>query len=61
MGKYLNKDLVYLSPDADQELTDLSESCAYVMGGLVDRTILKNASLNRAEELGIPAFRLPIA
>lgn len=30
------------------------------MGGLIDRTIIKNASLNRAKELGIETRRLPI-
>lgn len=31
-----------------------------MIGGLVDRTILKNASFNRAEQLGIKAYSLPI-
>lgn len=30
------------------------------MGGLIDRTIIKNASLTRAKELGIETRRLPI-
>jgi tRNA (guanine9-N1)-methyltransferase len=34
---------------------------AYIIGGLVDRTVLKNASLKRAQQLGIKAYRLPIA
>lgn len=34
---------------------------AYIIGGLVDRTVLKNASLKRAEALGIKARKLPIA
>ena len=29
------------------------EDTAYILGGLIDRTILKNASLMRAKELGI--------
>jgi tRNA (guanine9-N1)-methyltransferase len=32
----------------------------FIIGGLVDRTIQKYASLNRAEKLGIPARSLPI-
>ena len=36
------------------------EDTAYILGGLIDRTILKNASLMRAKELGIQARRLPI-
>ena len=31
------------------------------MGGLVDRTVLKNASLKRAQDLGIEARKLPIS
>lgn len=32
----------------------------FVIGGLVDRTVIKYASLNRAEDLGIEARSLPI-
>lgn len=32
-----------------------------MIGGLVDRTVIKNASLDRAKELGIPAKKLPIS
>lgn len=67
MGKQLNKKLIYLSPDGKEELKEVSMGNsvayldhAYVIGGLVDRTIIKNASFNRAQELGIESRRLPI-
>ena len=60
VGKQLNKELIYLSPDGAEELEEVSEKYAYVIGGLVDRTILKNASLMRATQLGIKARKLPI-
>lgn len=33
---------------------------AYILGGLIDRSIIKNASVNRARDLGIEARRIPI-
>ena len=33
---------------------------AYIIGGLVDRTVIKNASYDRAKYLDIPAVQLPI-
>lgn len=60
VAKKLNKKPIYLSPDASEELLEVDPDAAYVIGGLVDRTVIKNASLNRAEELNIPAVRLPI-
>ena len=59
--------MVYLSPDAEKEMDSIEKGTifcyldtGYILGGLVDRTVLKNASLKRAEELGIEARRLPI-
>lgn len=49
MAKVRGKRLVYLSPDADKALEEVREDTAYVIGGLVDRTVVKYASLMRAE------------
>ena len=38
----------------------IEENDVFILGGLIDRTILKNASLMRANSLGIEARRLPI-
>jgi Trm5-related predicted tRNA methylase len=38
---------VYLSPDAEEALTEFdTEVTNFIIGGLIDRTIVKNASLN---------------
>lgn len=51
VAKKLNKKPVYLSPDASEELLEIDPNAAYIIGGLVDRTVMKNASLDRANEL----------
>lgn len=60
VAKKINKKPVYLSPDAEDELSEIDPEAAYIIGGLVDRTVIKNASLDRANELHIPAKKLPI-
>lgn len=52
--------LVYLSPDSTNVLDELDEAKIYVIGGIVDKNRLKNASLKRAAELGVPTARLPV-
>ena len=48
VAKAANKKLIYLSPDALDPLGTVDIDTAYVIGGLVDRTVKKNASLSRA-------------
>lgn len=48
VAKSGGKKLVYLSPDAPDPLETVEIDTAYVIGGLVDRTVKKNASLMRA-------------
>ena len=54
------KSIVYLSPDADEVLEEVRADALYVIGGLVDRSRLKNMSLARATSLGVRCARLPI-
>ena len=52
--------LVYLTADAEEEVTGLQPGCGYVIGGLVDRNRHKRLCLDKAAALGIKAARLPI-
>ena len=54
------RELIYLSPDAPDELSVLSAEHVYVIGGLVDRHKKQRASLQRANALGIRSARLPL-
>lgn len=54
--------IVYLSPDAEEVLeAPLEAEKTYVIGGLVDGTVVKHASLRRAAALGVAAARIPLA
>ena len=52
--------LVWLSPDAEEPLTTLEPGIVYVMGGLIDRSVLKGATLACARQAGARARRLPL-
>ena len=52
--------VVYLSPDADTVLDKLQGDTVYVLGGLVDRSVRRGASLSRAAQLGVRTARLPL-
>jgi len=56
-----DKRIIYLSPDADDVLDRIEPDAVYVVGGLVDRNKQNNASIDRANGLGVCAQRLPIA
>ena len=67
----LKKEFIYLSPDADEDLEDVTEDKIYIIGGLVDRSIIKNRSMIRINhiknndkdvnnEIKIVAKRLPL-
>ena len=60
---------VYLSPDSPNvfreekyiEGNEVDQNISLVIGGLVDKTVLKDLSLNRANHLGIRHATLPIS
>ena len=53
--------VVYLSPDAEEALTDVESNTVYVIGGIVDLAARGIAwSLPRANAVGATARRLPI-
>ncbi|CAN7939644.1 unnamed protein product, partial [Ixodes hexagonus] len=59
---FSRESLVYLSPDAAESLpgTPLDAAKVYVIGGLVDETVHKHVSLERAQSEGVRSARLPI-
>jgi len=54
------KEVIYLSPDADEELTEFKSENVYVIGGLVDATVSLNHTRKKANELGLKMAKLPI-
>lgn len=37
---------IYLSPDADDILFDFNDQTNFIIGGLIDRSVVKNATLS---------------
>lgn len=64
----LNKEFIYLSPDAEKDLEEVTEDKIYIIGGLVDKPVIKNRSLLRVKSilddnpnLKLSCFKLPLA
>ena len=53
IAQSMQKKVVYLSPDAELPLEKIEKDTAYILGGLIDRSIIKNASLNRSRNFGV--------
>ena len=49
-----------LSPDAEAPLLELDPAATYVVGGLVDRSVVQHATTDRARACGATAVRLPL-
>ena len=55
------KNTIYLSPDAEEVLQDFDiETTHFIIGGIVDRSVNKNLSFEKANKVGIRSFKLPI-
>ncbi|XP_015136295.1 tRNA methyltransferase 10 homolog B isoform X3 [Gallus gallus] len=52
--------IVYLTPDSENVLEDVDPEKVYVLGGLVDESIHKNLTLQRAQGQSLQTARLPI-
>lgn len=55
-----SRELVYLSPDADEEIFNFNPDTVYIIGGLVDGTINSMQTRNKAKSLNIKSARLPL-
>ncbi|KAF8821276.1 tRna (guanine-N1)-methyltransferase [Cardiosporidium cionae] len=54
------KSIIILSPDAEEALQDFDPSKVYVIGGLVDCSVITHESYMQAKNLGLPCRKLPI-
>lgn len=52
--------LVYLTPDSEHALEDVDLNKVYILGGLVDESIQKKVTLQKAREHSVKTARLPI-
>lgn len=52
--------VIYLTPDSEETLTEISNEKIYVIGGLVDDSVKKHSTLNFAKENGFKTAKLPI-
>jgi tRNA (guanine9-N1)-methyltransferase len=54
------KEIIYLSPDSSNVLTEINKDSIYVIGGFVDKPVSKYRSLDRATGMNIKTARLPL-
>ncbi|XP_075416292.1 tRNA methyltransferase 10 homolog B isoform X1 [Tenrec ecaudatus] len=52
--------LVYLTPDSEHALEDVDPNKVYVLGGLVDESVQKRVTFQKAREHSVQTARLPI-
>ncbi|MXQ89502.1 hypothetical protein E5288_WYG000930 [Bos mutus] len=52
--------LVYLTPDSDHALENVDLNKVYILGGLVDESIQKKVTFQKAQEHSVKTARLPI-
>ncbi|KAF9464817.1 guanine-1-methyltransferase-domain-containing protein [Collybia nuda] len=58
--KEIQHNIIYLTADSEEELTELKPEETYIIGGICDHNRYKNLCLNKAKESGIRTARLPI-
>jgi tRNA (guanine9-N1)-methyltransferase len=59
-GESALRNIIYLTSDSEQVLTELNDQHVYVIGGIVDRNRLKGTTFERANQLGVKTAKLPL-
>lgn len=59
-GAFGDRQVIYLSPDADEELESFDKDSVYVIGGLIDATVSLLHTKTKARNLEIKSYRLPM-
>ena len=54
------KEIIYLSPDSENILTEINNNTIYIIGGFVDKPVNKNKSLYKAYEYNYKNAKLPL-
>lgn len=57
---FKKEEIVYLSSDSENVITELDDTKVYIIGGLVDHNSCKNVSLSKANLQGIQHMQLPL-
>jgi len=57
---YIQTKCIYLTADSPNILTEISNNCTYIIGGLVDHKDKPFFSYNRALEFGLETAKLPL-
>ncbi|CAF1032835.1 unnamed protein product [Rotaria sordida] len=57
---YPTEHLIYLSPNAEKQLTEINEQNIHVIGGLVDESVRKNMTFGVCQDKNIACYKLPI-
>lgn len=52
------KELVYLTADAEETITELDPNCAYILGGIVDRNRLKGVTYEKAKRQKVNIYEV---
>ncbi|MEN2497833.1 MAG: tRNA methyltransferase 10 [Marteilia pararefringens] len=52
--------IIYLSPDSENILDEVTEDNIYVIGGIVDHNVKKSVSITRANDASVRTARFPI-
>jgi tRNA (guanine9-N1)-methyltransferase len=55
-----DREIVYLSPDADEEIYEFDPNAVYVIGGLVDGSINNLQTRHKAQRMKIRSVKLPL-